>query len=112
MDFACFEFGHPQQLCEKSSGITKARGHDRDKESPFARDIAMCAAKFPDLICVPIAACAMEDRLVALFSFDAARRGEDSTIAITAEKHYHLVPPEQISAEDLHSYAKIPSAMP
>ena len=45
-------------------------------------------------------------RLVALFAFEPARKGEGSTVAVTAEKHYHLVPPDQISSDELRSYAK------
>ena len=52
--------------------------------------------------------CAMDDRLVALFSFESTRNGVPGTVAVAAEKHYHLVPPDQVSAEELRSYARNP----
>ena len=42
----------------------------------------------------------------AIFAFEVTRKGDEGTVAITAEKHYHLVPPDQISAEELRFYAK------
>lgn len=64
------------------------------------QDFALCAAKFPKLICRPIAAQFMADNLIALFAFEA---GEDG-IRISEEKHYRLVVPENITDEDLSVY--------
>lgn len=64
------------------------------------QDLAMCAAKFPDLICRPIAAQLMADQTIALFELEQTYEG----IAINAERHYRLVQPEELSSEELHAY--------
>jgi hypothetical protein len=61
---------------------------------------ALCAEKFSDLICRPIGAQFMEDNLIALFEFEESQ----DSIAIASEKHYRLVPPDQLTAEDLQAY--------
>ena len=66
------------------------------------QDMAMCAAKFPDLQCRPIAAQFMADDLIALFEFEQS----EEEILVTAEKHYRLVPPEEISREELIAYSR------
>lgn len=64
------------------------------------QDIAMCKAKFLSLVCRPIGAQFMEDDLIALFEFEERKDG----IVITSEKHYRLVPGEEVTAEDLQAY--------
>lgn len=64
------------------------------------QDAAVCADKFPSLICRPIAAQFMEGGVIALFEFE---EGEDG-LGIAAEKHYKLVPPEEVTEADLESY--------
>ncbi|MDA8327186.1 MAG: hypothetical protein M0033_13390 [Nitrospiraceae bacterium] len=68
------------------------------------QDFAMCASKFSSLVCRPIAAQFMVDNLIALFAFEEDKKG----IAIAVEKHYRLVPPGEMTAEDLASYRKSP----
>jgi hypothetical protein len=75
-------------------------GRDSLNVVQVEQDVAMCAAKFPALICRPIAAQFASGDLIALFALEATERG----IAIVAEKHYRLVPPDQLSAEELASY--------
>ena len=75
-------------------------GTDKLNVVQIEQDIAVCANKFPALICRPIAAQFMEGGLIALFEFEQA----DGTVRISAEKHYKLVPPEDVSKEDLESY--------
>ena len=65
------------------------------------QDIALCATKFPKLVCRPIAARFIEDTLIALFMFEESKKNE---IAISDEKHYRLVPPDQMTDEDLEKY--------
>ncbi|EKD34564.1 MAG: endonuclease [uncultured bacterium] len=62
----------------------------------------MCRDKFPDLICRPIAAQFMADDVIALFEFEWS----NGQLAIATEKHYRLVPPEQMNSEDLVQYRK------
>ena len=64
------------------------------------QDMALCAAKFTLLICRAIGAQFMEDDLIALFEFERSK--ED--IVISAEKHYRLVRPEEVTPEDLKAY--------
>jgi hypothetical protein len=75
-------------------------GNDKLGVVQIEQDVAMCAAKFHHLICKPIGAQFMDDDLIALFEFELSRKG----VAIASEKHYRLVPPEEVSAEDLATY--------
>lgn len=64
------------------------------------QDFALCAAKFPALLCCPIAAQFMGGDLIALFAFTRQSDG----VAISREKHYRLVPPEDVTPADLAAY--------
>jgi len=64
------------------------------------QDIALCAAKFPSLICRPIAAQFMSQNAIALFELERT----DDGIKISSEKHYRLVRPEEISPAELEAY--------
>ena len=64
------------------------------------QDFALCAAKFPQLVCRPVAAQFMEDDLIALFIFETGEKG----VVINEEKHYRLVSPEQMTDDDLARY--------
>jgi hypothetical protein len=66
------------------------------------QDFALCATKFPQLICRPVAAQFIEDNLIALFIFEENENG----VTISDEKHYRLVPSEQMTDEDLVNYRK------
>jgi len=60
----------------------------------------MCESKFPDLVCRPIAAQFLDGQVIALFEFEKGENG----ITIAAEKHYRLVPQEEMTLADLESY--------
>lgn len=77
---------------------------DRHNVVQIEQDFAMCAAKFPASICRAIAAQFIGQDKIALFAFDANKKGE---ARILAEKHYVLVPSEKISKEDLKEYRKL-----
>lgn len=66
----------------------------------IGQDFALCAEKFPELICRPIGAQFMRDDLIALFEFESGSEG----VVVSAERHYRLVPPDSLSAEDLSIY--------
>ena len=68
------------------------------------QDLALCTAKFPGLLCRPIAAQLANGKVIALFEFEQTEQG----IAILAEKHYRLVRPEALSAEELAVYQHRP----
>ncbi len=75
-------------------------GRDRLSVVQVEQDFALCAAKFPSLICRPIGAQFMSEELIALFSFEEAESG----IAISAERHYRIVPADDVTETDLHLY--------
>ena len=64
------------------------------------QDVDMCAVKFPRLICRAIAAQYIDENLIALFEFEQTTEG----IKVSSEKHYRLVKPGELSAEELESY--------
>ncbi len=64
------------------------------------QDMALCAEKFPSLICRPIGAQFMPNDVIALFEFENGEQG----VAIASERHYKLVPPEEVTDEDLRAY--------
>lgn len=66
------------------------------------QDFAMCQIKFKNLICIPIAAQFIDDDSIALFSFELTDKG----VSISAEKHYRLVDPKDLSEEEIEQYKK------
>lgn len=75
-------------------------GKDRLSIVQIEQDMAMCANKFPLLICRAIGAQFMSDDRIALFEFEQA----GSRIALVAEKHYRLVPGSELTEDDLKLY--------
>lgn len=65
------------------------------------QDLAMCRAKFPNLVARPIAAQFMDDNGIALFEFGT---DEENEIVKLAERHYRLVPEIELSSEELTLY--------
>ncbi len=68
------------------------------------QDIAVCGAKFKDAICRPVGAQFIQSDLIALFEFEMASDG----VRVRTERHYHLVPPEELTEEELRRY-RIPA---
>lgn len=79
-------------------------GSDRIAAVQIEQDFALCKAKFPGLICRSIAAQFMQDNLIALFEIEETKEG----IRVTAEKHYRLVSPDELSPEELKTYQTRP----
>jgi hypothetical protein len=77
-------------------------GSDRLNIVQIEQDIAICGHKFPSLICRPVAAQFMEGGTIALFEFEEGDEG----VTICEERHYRLVPFEDLSAAELASYHK------
>lgn len=75
-------------------------GKDKINVVQIEQDAALCAHKFPALICRPIAAQFMRNDLIVLFDFEEGEHG----LALSSEKHYRLVPPEDVTATDLEAY--------
>lgn len=69
------------------------------------QDFALCARNFSGLVCRSIAAQLMENQLIALFEL---KQNVKEGIRISAERHYRLVNPEDLSAEELETYRNRP----
>lgn len=76
-------------------------GKDRLSVVQIEQDMAMCADKFPALICKPLAAQFMKDELIALFELE---RDSSGAVRVSYEKHYRLVPADQLTDDDLQTY--------
>jgi hypothetical protein len=77
-------------------------GSDRLSVVQTAQDIACCREKFEGLTCRPISAQFMSENVIAMF--ELAVDGDD--VKLVEEKHYKLVPSDQIGPHDLQLYAK------
>ncbi len=75
-------------------------GKDKLSIVQIEQDFELCREKFPSLICRPIGAQFVEDNLIALFGFEEGETG----VTRAMEKHYRLLPPEQITPDDLKLY--------
>ena len=91
----------------------QAKGRtDRIGQVQIEQDLAVCAEKFPDLVCRPIAAQFMADPfapahtgyVIALFEL----QDTDEGIKIVTEKHYRLVSPNSVDKQDLAAYKQHP----
>jgi hypothetical protein len=74
-----------------------------DKLSPVQtfQDVECCRVKFPDLICRPVSAQFMEHGAIALFELTV----EGAKALIVEERHYQLVPSDEIDQELKRRYA-------
>lgn len=77
-------------------------GKDKIGAIQIEQDIAMCAEKYPQLICRPVAAQFMHDNLISLFEFEIS----NGRIGISQEKHYRLVAQEDLTQEELELYRR------
>lgn len=74
-------------------------GRDRLGRIQLEQDIACCAARFPDLICRPIAAQFLSDNGIAMFELTI----DKERVQILEERHYKLVAASEITSEDLET---------
>jgi hypothetical protein len=79
-------------------------GRDHLSVVQIEQDIALCGEKFPSLVCRPIAAQFMREDVIALFEFEL-----EDQVTVRDEKHYRLVLPDELSAEELAQYRRIAS---
>jgi hypothetical protein len=75
-------------------------GNDKIAVQQIEQDVLLCRQKFPELICVPIAAQFMTDDVIALFAFEEAAEG----VRKRMERHYRLVPQDEVTDLDLRVY--------
>ena len=65
------------------------------------QDMKCCAQKFPDLIPRPVAAQFAEGEVIALFELALDDKNE---MKVVTEKHYRLVPADEVTKKDLQTY--------
>lgn len=75
-------------------------GKDKLSIVQIEQDIALCGEKFSGLVCRAVGAQFMHDNVIALFEFENGKEG----VSVVSEKHYKLVPPDQVTTEDLKTY--------
>lgn len=80
--------------------IQAKSGPDKLSIVQIEQDFAVCAHKFPSLLCRPIGAQFMVDDVIVLFEFEQGDQG----VGMVAEKHYKLVPPSEVTESDLSAY--------
>jgi hypothetical protein len=77
-------------------------GTDRLGIVQIEQDFGVCGNRFPLLVCRPVATQFMRDGTICLFEFAQGEEG----VGILAEKHYKLVPPEEVTDSDLNNYSE------
>lgn len=75
-------------------------GADRLGVVQIEQDVVMCRSKFSAAVCRPVAAQFLGNDQIVLFELTE----ESGDIRVVAEKHYLLVPPDQLSDEELLGY--------
>lgn len=78
-------------------------GNDKHGVTQTEQDIRCCKEKFHELICRAVSAQFMNDDRIAMFELMV----ENSEVKVVKEKHYKLVPANDISPEDLATYARL-----
>lgn len=76
-------------------------GNDQLSVVQTKQDIACCGQKFSSLICRSISAQFMAEDLIAMFELTQ----EHDEVRVVDEKHYKLVPADEIGSSDLTAYA-------
>ena len=66
------------------------------------QDVALCAEKFGGLICRPIGAQFLGSDLIAMIELEESQEG----LKVVSEKHYRLVPSEEVSSKDIAQYRR------
>lgn len=82
-------------------------GKDRMGIVQIEQDLALCAAKFPSLICRPIGTQFLSDGGIAMLEFLLTDEG----IRLAAERHYQLVPKDSLSDLDVEMYRSTPESL-
>jgi hypothetical protein len=78
-------------------------GTDRMGIVQIEQDFALCREHFPNLIPRPIGTQFMGDEVIALFLFSM----DGAEVKVLDEKHYQLVPPDEVTSENLEQYRRL-----
>ena len=89
--------------CQYIIPVQAKGGIDKLATVQARQDIACCSEKFPNLKCRAISAQFMDDSRIALFELCL---DSDGMIRIVEERHYLLVPGDQIEQAELQSYSQ------
>lgn len=89
--------------CQFIIPVQAKGGSDQLSAVQAKQDIACCSEKFPHLICRAISAQFMHSSRIAMFEL---RQEPDGLVKIVDEKHYILVPADQIGVGELSSYRR------
>ena len=77
-------------------------GHDRLSVVQIEQDLALCTRFYPSLQRRAIGTQFLAGDVIALFEFEETEKG----ITVASERHYRLVPPDQLTQEDLNAYQR------
>ncbi|HEY6170482.1 MAG TPA: endonuclease [Verrucomicrobiae bacterium] len=100
--------GLDRRGCHYVLPIQAKGGRDKLALVQIEQDLALCAEKFASLICRPLAAQFMAEEVIALFEFEDGDEG----VRVREERHYRLVPQEQLTLAELDRYRKSVNSMP
>ena len=75
-------------------------GNDQHGVVQTSQDIAWCNERLPELICRPVSVQFVTKTKIAMFELF----NDNGMIKVADERHYELVPSDQISHEDLKTY--------
>ncbi|MDO4613966.1 MAG: endonuclease [Actinomycetaceae bacterium] len=81
-------------------------GNDEIGITQTEQDLAVCADKWPDMICRPVSAQFVADGRIALFELAL----QDEQIRVRRQAHYKLVPAADITKRDLDLYSLVSDA--
>ena len=96
--------GLDRRGCQYVIPVQAKAGRDRLSVIQIEQDFRLCAVKFPDLICLPVAAQFLHSDTIALFSFAHGNGSLQDEVAVASERHYHLVEPGELSPQELRAY--------
>ncbi|MGE0253128.1 MAG: endonuclease [Alphaproteobacteria bacterium] len=94
--------GIDRQGCQYVIPVQAKGGTDQLSVLQTQQDIDCCSEKFPSLVCRAISTQFMADDLIALFELTI----DDDEVRVVDERHYRLVPADQISPEELRTYRR------
>jgi hypothetical protein len=86
--------------CHYAIPVQAKGGKDQIGVVQTTQDIAFTSEKFPDMRCKAVAAQFLSDRTVALLELVI----EDGEIKVVEERHYKLVPADQLDATAIRNY--------
>lgn len=78
-------------------------GKDRMSSVQIEQDIALCAEKFPSLLCRPLGAQFLSDGGIAMMEFIHLPEG----LKLSSERHYQLVPKDGLSDSEIGIYGSL-----